>query len=226
MKVGTDAILLGAWCGLDNSPKTILDIGTGTGIISLMLAQRSDAKTIDGVEINESAFEQSVDNFENSDWSDRLYCFNSTFQKFANVIYNDKETYDLIVSNPPFYTDDFESQNSSRNTARFTSSLSFNELLIGVSKILSKTGYFSTIIPYKEEANFINLAKKYNLFLNKICRVQGNNVSEIKRSLLTFSFFKKEINKSHLIIEKSRHQYTDEYVKLTNPFYLKMQLNN
>ena len=151
---------------------------------------------------------------------------NSTFQKFANVIYNDKETYDLIVSNPPFYTDDFESQNSSRNTARFTSSLSFNELLIGVSKILSKTGYFSTIIPYKEEANFINLAKKYNLFLNKICRVQGNNVSEIKRSLLTFSFFKKEINKSHLIIEKSRHQYTDEYVKLTNSFYLKMQLNN
>ena len=226
MKVGTDAILLGAWCGLDNSPKTILDIGTGTGIISLMLAQRSDAKTIDGVEINESAFEQSVDNFENSDWSDRLYCFNSTFQKFANVIYNDKETYDLIVSNPPFYTDDFESQNSSRNTARFTSSLSFNELLIGVSKILSKTGYFSTIIPYKEEANFINLAKKYNLFLNKICRVQGNNVSEIKRSLLTFSFFKKEINKSLLIIEKSRHQYTDEYVKLTNSFYLKMQLNN
>ena len=147
MKVGTDGVLLGAWCSLENYPKKILDIGTGTGIISLMLAQRSSAITIDGVEIDTSAYMQTVDNFENSDWSDRLYCYNASFQKFADDTHNEKETYDLIVSNPPFYTDDYITKNSSRNKARFTTSLTFKQLIAGVSKILSKSGFFSTIIP-------------------------------------------------------------------------------
>jgi len=105
MKVGTDGVLLGAWCSLESLPKTILDIGTGTGIISLMLAQRSSAITIDGLEVDPSAYMQTVDNFENSDWSDRLYCYNTSFQKFVDD--TNKETYDLIVSNPPFYTEDY-----------------------------------------------------------------------------------------------------------------------
>jgi len=220
MKVGTDGVLLGAWCSLESLPKTILDIGTGTGIISLMLAQRSSAITIDGVEVDPSAYMQTVDNFENSDWSDRLYCYNASFQKFVDD--TNKETYDLIVSNPPFYTEDYITKNSSRNKARFTSSLTFKELIGGISKILSKSGFFSTIIPFKEESTFICLAEQHSLHLNKICRVQGNKNSEIKRSLMTFSFNKVKISETNLIIENSRHKYTKEYEELTNNFYLKM----
>ena len=220
MKVGTDGVLLGAWCSLESLPKTILDIGTGTGIISLMLAQRSSAITIDGVEVDPSAYMQTVDNFENSDWSDRLYCYNTSFQKFVDD--TNKETYDLIVSNPPFYTEDYITKNSSRNKARFTSSLTFKELIGGISKILSKSGFFSTIIPFKEESTFISLAEQHRLFLNKICRVKGNKNSDVKRSLLTFSYHKKKINETNLTIENSRHKYTKEYIKLTSSFYLKM----
>ena len=186
MKVGTDGVLLGAWCSLENYPKTILDIGTGTGIISLMLAQRSSAISIDGVEIDKSAFEQTVDNFENSDWSDRLYCYNTSFQKFVDESNNEGVKYDLIVSNPPFYKEDYITKNISRNKARFSQFLSFKELIQGVSKILSKSGFFSTIIPFKEESAFIGLAQQNSLFLNKLCRVKGNKNSEIKRCLLTF----------------------------------------
>ena len=220
MKVGTDGVLLGAWCSLESLPKTILDIGTGTGIISLMLAQRSSAISIDGVEVDPSAYMQTVDNFENSDWSDRLYCYNTSFQKFVDD--TNKETYDLIVSNPPFYTEDYITKNSSRNKARFTSSLTFKELIGGISKILSKSGFFSTIIPFKEESTFICLAEQHSLYLNEICRVQGNKNSDIKRSLMTFSFNKVKISETNLIIENSRHKYTKEYEELTNNFYLKM----
>ena len=222
MKIGTDGVLLGAWCSIDKYPDTILDVGAGSGVVALMIAQRSDAMTIDAVELDENAYEQAVENFEKSDWGDRLYCYNATFQEFADEIMAEDESYDLIVSNPPFYTDNFESDDSSRNKARFTSSLSFEELLVGVSKILSETGIFSTIIPFKEEANFINIAKEHHLFLNKVCRVQGNKKSEVKRSLLAFSFQETELEETHLIIELARHEYTEDYIQLTKDFYLKM----
>lgn len=222
MKVGTDAVLLGAWCPLDTYPDTILDIGTGTGIIALMLAQRCNAMTIDGVEIDENAYEQTVENFENSAWGDRLYCYNSSFQEFATEIADEEETYDFIVSNPPFYTDEFETENESRNKARFTSSLSFEELITGVVKILAEKGVFSTIIPFKEKDCFLQLAKEKNLFLNSICTVQGTATSEIKRCLLSFSFHQTEIKEDNLIIETNRHQYTEAYINLTKDFYLKM----
>ncbi|QTE23911.1 tRNA1(Val) (adenine(37)-N6)-methyltransferase [Polaribacter cellanae] len=225
MKIGTDGVLLGAWCAVDNYFNTILDVGSGTGVISLILAQRSDAMTIDAVEVDENAYEQTVENFENSDWGDRLYCYNATFQEFAEEISEEEEeeeTYDLIITNPPFYNDNFETENEARNKARFTSSLSFEELIIGVAKILSKNGTFATIIPFKEEESFINLAKENNLFLNRVCRVQGNKTSAIKRSLLELSFQQKEIKEEHLIIEIDRHQYTEKYINLVKNFYLKM----
>lgn len=222
MKVGTDGVLLGAWCFLDGFTDSILDIGSGTGVISLMLAQRSEAMTIDAVEVDENAYEQTVENFENSDWGDRLYCYHSSFQDFADEISEEEETYNLIVSNPPFYTDDFKSENESRNKARFTSALSFSELVSGVVKVLSDDGKFALILPFKEEQEFIGLAKEHNLFLNRICRVQGNSTSEIKRSLLQFSFHQTTIKEEYLIIEIKRHQYTEEYINLTKDFYLKM----
>ena len=168
MKVGTDAVLLGAWCSLENYPESILDIGAGTGIISLMMAQRIDAMTIDAVEIDEKAYEQCVENFELSDWADRLFCYNASFEEFAQELFEEEETYDLVISNPPFYADAFETDNESRNKARFTSSLTFQNLIVGVSKILSKTGAFSVIIPFKEEQEFVAIANQNGLFLNKV----------------------------------------------------------
>jgi tRNA1Val (adenine37-N6)-methyltransferase len=222
MKIGTDGVLLGAWCSLKESTKKILDVGSGTGVISLMLAQRFNNATIDSVELENNAHKQSVENFERSVWADRLFCFHSTFQDFANELKEDGQTYDLIISNPPFYTDNVKNNNRARNKARSTSFLSFVELISGVSKILSNQGEFTTIIPFKEEVKFIEISKQNNLFLNKICRVKGNNNSDIKRSLLTFSFYKKKLDENNLIIETSRHLYTDEYINLTKNFYIKM----
>lgn len=219
MKIGTDGVLLGAWTSLKNTPNSILDIGTGTGLIALQLAQRSDALTIDAVEIEDNAYEQAVDNFENSNWADRLFCYHVSLQEFTNEI---DEKYDLIVSNPPFYTDRFETGNKERNTARFTSALPFDMLLNSISKLLHNQGVFSTIIPFKEEQNFIELASKAHLFATRICRVKGSTTTDIKRSLLEFSFQKKEIKITELTIEIQRHQYTEEYLNLVKDFYLKM----
>ncbi|MDG2194935.1 MAG: methyltransferase [Polaribacter sp.] len=222
MKIGTDAVLLGAWCSVDNFPDTMLDVGSGTGVVSLMLAQRSDAMTIDAVEINDAAHEQSVENFELSTWSDRLFCYHASFEDFTQEMEEAEEKYDLIVSNPPFYSDDFESQDTARNNARFTSSLSFKELVSGVSKLLADQGTFSVIIPFKEQQKFVALALENNLFLTKACRVKGTPTSEVKRSLLEFSFQKKDLIQEELIIEISRHKYTQAYIDLTKDFYLKM----
>ena len=222
MKVGTDAVLLGAWCSLESYPDTILDVGSGTGLISLMMAQRSDAETIDAVEIDPNAYEQSVANFEKSDWSDRLFCYHCSYQDFSEEMKEEDEEYDLIISNPPFYNDNFETNDTSRNTARFTSALSFKELLESTSKILSDSGVFTIIIPFKEEVTFVSLAGKYKLFLNRVCRVRGTDNSETKRSMLEFSFHLKELEETTIVIEKGRHEYTKEYVSLTKDFYLKM----
>jgi len=222
MKIGTDAVLLGAWTNLKKYPDSILDIGSGTGVIALMLAQRSNAMTVDAVEIDENAYEQTVENFEQSDWGDRLFCYNASFQEFAKEMKEEEEIYELIVSNPPFYTDDYETEDEARNKARFTSALSFDDLLNGVASILDKNGIFSTIIPFKEEEKFIALAKESKLFLNKVCHVKGTPTSEIKRSLLSFSFEETTLEKEELTIEIARHEYTEAYINLTKDFYLKM----
>lgn len=222
MKIGTDAVLLGAWCSLLKNPNSILDIGAGTGVIALMLAQRSDAMTIDAVEFDEQAYEQAVENFEQSDWADRLFCYHTSFQDFVKEMSEDNEQYNFIVSNPPFYSDEYKTENIARNKARFTSFLSFESLTFGVSKLLSPSGIFATIVPYREESSFIKEAAEHNLFVTRICRVRGNVISEVKRSLLEFSFVKSEVKHDELIIETERHKYTQEYINLTKDFYLKM----
>lgn len=222
MKVGTDAVLLGAWCSLDNYPDTILDVGSGTGIIALMLAQRSNASGIDAIEIDELAYEQSVENFERSDWGDRLFCYHGTFEDLVEDLQEEEETYDLIVSNPPFYTDNFQSEDDARNKARFTTSLEFSQLIQGAASILSNQGTFAVIIPFKEEALFIETANKSELYLNRVCHVKGTPETPIKRSLLEFSFEETPLKQEELVIETARHQYTEAYINLTKDFYLKM----
>ena len=219
MKIGTDGVLLGAWTSIDKKPSTVLDIGAGTGVLSLMLAQRSLADNIEALEIEEDAHEQCVSNFENSPWADRLFCYHAGLDEFVEEI---EEPYDLIISNPPFYSEAVSSGNSSRDTARQNQSLPFDELLEGVSKLLSQEGLFAVIIPHKEELVFIKLASSFGLYPTRILRVKGNQSAEIKRSLLEFSFKEEEFSEDELIIEIERHEYTQEYIKLTKDFYLKM----
>tara|TARA_B100000809_G_C15121182_1_gene524353 strand:- start:2192 stop:2851 length:660 start_codon:yes stop_codon:yes gene_type:complete len=219
MKIGTDGVLLGAWVSLENNPESILDIGAGTGILSLQLAQRCIAETLEAIEIDEDAFEQCVVNFENSPWGDRLFCFHASAQEFAAEM---EEEYDLIISNPPFYSDEHKSDDSKRNTARFTDTLPFKDLAIFAYQFLSEKGIFALILPRKEEENFIALASEVGLFPKRICRVKGNPTSEVKRSLMEFTFEKSEIIKEELTIEISRHVYTEAYKNLVKDFYLKM----
>lgn len=219
MKIGTDGVLLGAWVSLNHNPESVLDVGAGTGILPLQIAQRCHAETIEAIEIDEAAFEQCVANFENSPWGDRLFCFHASAQEFASEM---EEEYDLIISNPPFYSDEYKSEDDKRNTARFTDTLPFRDLAIFAYQFLSKKGIFALILPRKEEEQFIALALEVGLFPKRICRVKGTTTSEVKRSLLEFSFEKKEVIFEELTIEISRHVYTEDYINLVKDFYIKM----
>ncbi|WP_432222754.1 tRNA1(Val) (adenine(37)-N6)-methyltransferase [Flavobacterium sp. TMP13] len=220
MKVGTDGVLLGSWAPTNNVTFSVLDIGTGTGLIALMLAQRCNAQQIDALEIDEEAYEQCVDNFENSPWADRLFCFHAGLDEFME---EPEDEYDLIVSNPPFYSEDFKTTDEKRDLARFEDALPFEDLIEAADLLLSENGIFAVIIPFKEEQRFIALAFQFELYPTKITRVRGTSKSEIKRSLLAFSRIEKSnYPLDELVIEITRHNYTPEYIELTKDFYLKM----
>ena len=145
MKVGTDGVLLGAWAPIIQQPYSILDIGTGTGIIALMLAQRSNAAQIDALEIDEKTYEQATNNFENSPWNDRLFCFHAGLDEFME---EPEDEYDLIVSNPPFYAEDYKTNDDQRDLARFQDALPFEDLIEAADLLLSENGIFAVIIPF------------------------------------------------------------------------------
>lgn len=220
MKVGTDGVLLGAWCPIDNHPYSVLDIGAGTGILSLMLAQRSNAEQIDAIEIDENAYEQCVENFESSPWGDRLFCFHAGLDEFVD---EPEEQYDIIISNPPFYSEDYKTENEQRDWARFQDAMPFEDLVEAVDLLLSENGIFAVIIPHKEEERFINLCADVDLFPVKVTRVKGTHTTPIIRSLLAFKRYELSVlTADELIIETARHQYTEDYIALTKDFYLKL----
>ena len=160
-----------------------------------------------------------MENFESSPWNDRLFCFHAGLDEFISEIENQ---YKLIVSNPPFHSEEVSSGNIARDRARQNQSLPFDELLEGVSRLLAPKGRFSTIIPKKEETSFLRSASQLGLYPSRITHVRGNPSSEIKRSLLEFRFQKSVVVPEALTIEIERHRYTEAYIGLTKPFYLKM----
>lgn len=220
MKIGTDAVLLGAWVNIPESAQNILDVGAGTGILALQMAQRSFVETIDAVELDPEAYEECVDNFENSTWGDRLFCYHFDFKNFAKEM---DEKYDFIISNPPFFkVSEKNISTKERSAARSQTELSFEELISGVDQLLNSDGNFAVVIPFESEKEFIKIAAKFNLFPNRILNVRGQLNSKIKRSLINFNRTKSSLEIDELTIEISRHNYTSEYIELVEDFYLKM----
>ncbi len=215
MKVGTDAVLLGSWVNASNA-KTILDIGTGTGIIALMLAQKSDA-TIDAIDIDKNAFLQASENIAGCKWKERIQIHHISLQQYST----DSPKYDLIVSNPPYFVDSSKASEESRTNARHTDQLPFSDLLNGVLNLLNPTGSFYVILPTKESQVFRDMAEEQNLFLTKLTRVITLADRPEKRLLMQFEFTKKALEENFITIEKDeRHSYTDEYKELTKDYYL------
>ncbi len=219
MKVGTDSVLLGAWATVGTSKNIrALDIGVGSGILSIMLAQRSANITIDGVEIDKQAFIQAHENVNLCPWADRIRLYNESLQKFVD---NHKEAYDLIISNPPYFIQSLNSPDEQRNTARHSDSLSQEDLLKGVLTTLKPDGIFSVVLPVNEGLSFIQKAKNDGLYCNRKTSIKANPNKEAKRLLLEFSRIKTTIKETELCIDMGiRHQYSPEYIELTKDFYL------
>lgn len=218
MKVGTDGVLLGVLAPTIDSGR-ILDIGTGTGLVGIMLSQRCPQAMVTGVELDANAAKQAEENATSTGW--KIKIINKSIQDFSSQC---EEKFDLIVSNPPYFINSLKAPEKNRNTARHTDELSYEELIESAEKLLSEEGKFSVIIPYSEEENFIGIANKRNLIAVSSDRIIPKVGKEPKRSVITFCKNKINcnINVTELVIEKEeRHCYSDEFKKLTADFYLK-----
>lgn len=216
MKVGTDGVLLGAWTNIDDA-KTILDIGTGTGLIAIMMAQRSFAK-VDAVELEPAAYNQAVENIERCIWKDRVKVYNQSFQVYSETC---KQRYDLIISNPPYFSNALQTPDMKRTNARHDTTLDFEDILSGSQRLLSDHGKLNVIIPSREKNRFYQISKKHNLFCTRITHVKPLPSKEPKRVLMEFSKKEKPLSENYLVIENNkRHHFTEEYKELTKEFYL------
>lgn len=223
MKVGTDAVLLGAWCNLSQTGH-ILDIGTGTGIIAMMAAQRSSA-LIDAIEIDEEAYRQALENCKKSKWEDRISVYHISFQKFVPSV---SKKYDVIVSNPPYFSNSVQAASESRTIARHTCGLNFEELVDGTAALLEPQGSFTTILPLKEAEYFLTIAKRYGLYPNRLMYVKTTCSKPVKRILMQFGFQKAIPTEETLVIEDEsstdcqvkQRFYSNDYKNLTRSFYL------
>ncbi|MCD4682248.1 MAG: methyltransferase [Bacteroidales bacterium] len=217
MKVGTDAVLLGAFIKIGDV-KSILDIGTGCGVIALMLAQRSNVN-IDAIDIDNSSIEEANRNFKNSPWPGRLIAIHTSLQDFAR---ESNRTYDLIVSNPPFFENSLEPPDLKKKFSKHSKTLLHGELLAGVNKLLKPKGRFSVILPFSERTKFINLALLESLFCNRELLVYPKQGKKTNRIFLEFSKMRSEVfSKFELTIRNSNDSYTQEYISLTKDFYIK-----
>lgn len=218
MKVGTDGVLLGAWVK-PTTEKNILDIGTGCGLIALMVAQKSNA-SITAIEIDEKAYLQAKENFSISKWHQRLFAYNTSLQKYK---YTSTLKYDLIISNPPFFNHASKPLDEGRIQARHTDQLSFAELIDGVNILLSTNGKFSLILPVNEARDFIDRAQLKGLFCNEVLRIHTKDDKPAKRLLMEFSFKLGLIKDNILILQHQNNSYTKDYIELTKDYYLHIE---
>lgn len=218
MKVGIDGVLLGAWAAVNDSVKNILDIGTGTGLIALMMAQRCNA-FIDAIDIDKDAVAQAKSNIQASPWSNRINTRHLSLQDFVR---ESSKKYDLIVSNPPYFVNSLKSPSMQRTNARHTNELSHQDLLFLSKKLLTREGSLSLILPTEEADKCIEHAEKIALYLNHEVFVHPKPSKAAKRKLLTFELCEKSRKIENITIEtEQRHQYTPEFYCLVKDYYLK-----
>ena len=220
MKVCTDACLFGSWVAEkisgDTSIKDILDIGAGTGLLSLMLAQKTIA-AIDAVELNKEAALQAAENFNASPWKERLQVYETSIHDF-----NPGKKYDCIISNPPFFEDDLRSSNASKNAAKHDTTLTLDELLHQIKRLLKADGIASVLIPFHRTAYLEKLISDNGFFIHEKLLVKQSVDHHYFRSQLIFSTHLKETVINELFIHDAQRQYSEEFTALLKDYYLKL----
>jgi tRNA1Val (adenine37-N6)-methyltransferase len=217
MKVGTDGVLLGAWTNAADA-SSILDVGCGTGLIAIMLAQKSEAK-IEAIEIDESACLQAIENIAQSPWKSKIRLHHLSFQDFA---YQSNSRYDLIVSNPPFFQEDLKSPEMKRSQARHAVSLTWLELLDGANKLLSETGRLSVVLPFDSWQEFSADALLKKLYPSKITVVKTKPGKPSKRIMAEFTRIFAPSVDSEICLRDENGNFSEEYVQLTKDYYPKL----
>ena len=217
MKIGTDGVLLGAWAQLPETCKTVLDIGTGTGLLSLMLAQRYAQISLHAVEIDAAAAEEAQFNFEQSPWHERLQLEQLDFVTFSA---QKNRVFDHIVCNPPFYQNGYPIENDQRNLARNHSSLPLTDLFQGIASLLSAAGSCSLVLPIAQEKDVMALAQAHGLLLHRYTKVRGHATAPFKRMLIELGRVEQTTVFDELTLEVTRHQRTPEHQALVEAFYL------
>jgi tRNA1Val (adenine37-N6)-methyltransferase len=217
MKVGTDAVLLGSWVHLENE-KSILDIGSGSGIISLMLAQRTSAQ-IQAIDIDENSVNQANHNFQKSPWASQIKAKHCSLSDFTK---SESEKFDLIVSNPPFFINSLKSPRKNKNRSKHTDELTYEELAYGIANLLGPRGKACLILPYTESKLFIDLALIENIYLNKQLKIRPKATKDINRVLMEFSFNKSKFEEKEIHLREENNEFSEAYKTLSKNYYLKL----
>lgn len=218
MRVNTDGVLLGAWANV-TSAKTVLDVGTGTGVIALMLAQRCPAE-ITAIEIEKNAAEEAAENIKQSNWNKRISVQNCSFQDFMETATN---SFDLIISNPPFFADGLKNLNQNKSIARHNDLLPFSLLIEGSVRLLAPDGRLALILPVDQALRFTKEVSEKGLFPERLTEVKPNPLKPANRYLMEFSKKTSLLVKDSLTIyTESGAEYSEQYKNLTRDFYLNM----
>ncbi len=214
-KIGTDSVLLGAWAHLDRA-HSILDIGTGCGVLALLSAQRSDA-TVHAVELDLAAAEEAQLNFKSSPWADRLHLHRVAFQDFSQQ--QTPASFDHLVSNPPYFQDSTLNANERKSVARHNQRLTFADLIIGSKQLLTTDGSLHLILPAVEAKQFCSIAQLQGMHLNRLCEVYPKPSKPVRRWLMTYSNKVIEVNRSTLTHRNEDGSFSEDYLKLTEEIY-------
>lgn len=216
MKVGVDGVLLGAWTDVGKA-KNILDVGTGTGLIALMLAQRSGAKTT-AIEIEKKAADEATANVAASPWKERIHVQHISYQEFAA---KNNEKFDLIVSNPPYFSNGYKAANNERTLARHNDKLSLTELITNATGMLDEDGRIALILPISELENVLKITAENGIYLQRFTEIKPKPVKSANRILVQFSRKNSIVQKSSLTIYGDDNSFAEAYRELTRDFYLK-----
>lgn len=224
MKIGTDAVLLGAWCEVSKNTNRLLDLGAGTGIISLILAQRlaelSGHFDIEAIEIEDEAHIECSLNFENSPWSEHLFCYHASLIEFAQEM---DENYDLIVCNPPFHKDFDSEEVTPRSLARSASFMPLPHIFAAAEKLCTpEIGELAIVLPFEQKEEALHIANIHGFYAKRILNLRGTINTPYKRVFLQFCQHKTETLQQNIVLETERHKYTKEYLALVKDFYLNL----